>query len=441
MSMPHAEERSLPGEPEQPREAPRLAGLLRHPGFLRVWVAGGLSGTMRWLEILAVGVYTHQVSGSPFVVAAMLFARMVPTMLLGAFAGAIAERMNRRHLLLAGLALMCTTSAVLFALTASGVVQLWHIALGALLSGVFWATEFPVRRTVLGEIAGVERLAPAMGLDSATNNATRALGPLLGGVLLSAIGLQGAFGLGVVLYAVGFLGIATLDFSDDAAVHASRVGVLRSIRDGLAHIRVNRLIAATLIVTVIVNLFGFAYTSMVPVIGEERLRLGAVAIGVLMSCEGCGALLGSLSVAMWARARHFAVVFLFGSALFLLMVLGFSLSPWYALALPLLFASGVGIACFGAMQSTLILTAAPAHMRPRVMGVLVACIGAGPVGVLHVGLLAEWLGAHVAVTVITTEGLLALTAAAIAWPELRRPVVTPTPASPAPSAPHRERSG
>jgi predicted MFS family arabinose efflux permease len=126
-----------------------------------------------------------------------------------------------------------------------------------------------------------------------------------------------------------------------------------------------------------VNLFGFAYTSMIPVIGEQRLQLGPVAIGVLMSVEGLGALLGSLGVAFWGRSRYYTTIFLSGSLLFVFMVFAFSLSSWYVLSLALLFTGGVGIACFGAMQSTLIFSAALPHMRTRVMGVLVACIGAG----------------------------------------------------------------
>ena len=409
-------------EPAEPRG---LASLLSDAAFVRIWMAGGMAGTMRWLEILAVGVYTHQLSGSPVLVAVMLFARMLPTMLLGAFAGAFAERVNRRHLLMVGLAMMCVVSAVLSALLATGRAELWHIAVGALFAGVFWSTEFPVRRTVLGEIAGLDRISAAMGLDSATNNATRMLGPLLGGLLLSTLGLEGAFALGVVLYAASFVSLATLEFHDAATVHAETDSVLHSIREGLAHLRSNRLIAGTLVVTIIVNLFGFAYTSMIPVIGEQRLSLGAVAIGMLMSSEGFGALMGSLGVAFWARSRYFTAIYLFGSSFFLLMILAFSLTPWFALAAAALFASGIGIACFGAMQSTIVFSASLPHMRTRIMGVLVVCIGAGPIGVLQVGLLAEWLGAHVAVTVISLIGLLALGVSARRWPELRRPPVFP----------------
>jgi MFS family permease len=374
-----------------------LRSLLNDAAFLRIWIAGALVGTVRWLEVLAVGVYTYQQTGSPLIVASMLFARMLPTMLLGAFAGAIAERVNRRHLMMAGLVVMCLVSALLVTLALTDRLAIWHMAVGALVSGVFWSGEFPIRRTMLGEIAGLGRLSAGMGLDSATNNFTRMVGPLLGGVLLTTLGLTGAYALGVLLYGIAFMNMASLSFEDRSGVESDSAGVLKSIGEGLAYIRTNRLVAGTLVITVFVNLFGFSYVSMVPVIGEQRLGLGALAIGVLMSAEGCGALVGSLCVAAWARSRYFTAIYMSGSTAF-----------------------------FGSMQSTLIFFAAIPRMRTRVMGVLVACIGAGPIGVLHVGLLAEWLGAHQAVTIIAVEGLIAIAVSAYIWPELRRPPILPS---------------
>ena len=421
-------DRSSPAttDAEAARVAAPLRSLLSDPGFLRIWIVGALVGTIRWLEVLAVGVYTYQATGSPFIVATMLFVRMVPTMLLGAFAGVIADRVNRRHLMMVGLVLMCMVSLSLAALAINDRLAIWHVALGAVLSGIFWSGEFPVRRTMLGEIAGLGRLSAAMGLDSATNNFTRMLGPLLGGTLLTTLGLGGAYALGVLLYAVAFISMLSLSFQENPSTESASVGVLTSISEGFAYIRTNRLIAGTLVITVFVNLFGFSYVSMVPVIGEQQLGLGAVAIGVLMSVEGCGALLGSLCVAAWVRSRYFTAIYMSGSTLYLAMILAFSLSPWYSAAVVFLFAGGLGIAFFGSMQSTLIFFTALPRMRTRVMGVLVACIGAGPIGVLHVGLLAEWLGASRAVTIIAVEGLIAIAVAACIWPELRRAPVLPT---------------
>ncbi len=140
--------------------------------FRRLWIIGALSGTVRWLEMLAIGIYVFNTTGSPLQVALLTFVRMVPMALFGAPVGAIAERINRKLLLAIGLAALTASSATLGVLMIVGAIELWHIALGAFLNGVVWTSEFPVRRNMLGEIAGMDRIGAAMGIDSATNNAT-----------------------------------------------------------------------------------------------------------------------------------------------------------------------------------------------------------------------------------------------------------------------------
>jgi MFS family permease len=141
-----------------------------------------------------------------------------------------------------------------------------------------------------------------------------------------------------------------------------------------------------------------------------------------MATEGLGALLGALLVARFDRPGCYAQIYLGSSLVFLLGVFAFALSRSFALSLALIFLSGVGIAGFAVMQSTIFFLAAPAALRSRVMGLLTVSIGAGPIGMLHVGLLADWLGAPHAVALIAAEGLLALGLVALVWPELRRPL-------------------
>ena len=393
--------------------------LLREPDFLRIWSTGALSMTMRWMEILVIGVYTHEATHSAFTVATMLFARMCPTLLFGAFAGAIAERLNRKWLLVGGLGIAGLVSVILGVLAFTGRVELWHIGLGAFVSGMFWSIEFPSRRTLLGDIARIERVGTAMGLDSATTHASRMVGPAIGGLLLETSGLAGPYFLAALVYVIALLNIATLKFQSSIEA-TSEDGVLRIIIDGLAYIRTNRLVAGTLVVTMLMNFFGFSYGAMVPVIGESKFGLSAFPIGVLVSIEGIGAMLGALVIAFHSHPQFFPRIYLGGSLLFLVMVILFSFSPWYGLCLPLLFAAGVGLAGFGTMQSAITFSATAPEMRRRVMGVLVVCIGAGPLGVLHTGLMAEWLGADVAIRLIAVEGLLALGFCVRTWPEFYR---------------------
>jgi MFS family permease len=402
-------------------DPPAAAPLLADPAFLRVWLTGGIAGVLRWLELLAISIYVLEVTGSPFLVALMTFLRMAPMFLFGIPAGALADRHDRKQLLLFGLLVLAGAAGVLAFLAVQGGIALWHIGLGTFLNGMFWASEFPVRRIMLGEIAGVARLSRAMALESATSNATRMIGPALGGVLIQMIGLYGVFALEAALYLACAVLVLPVSYRA-AGAGGSGASLLAMLREGWRFARGERLIMGALAVTVIVNLWGFAYITMVPVIGELALGLSPVLIGVLMSTEGLGAVIGALLVARYDRPRQYTRIYTGSSAAFLLGVLAFALSTWFPLSLALILFCGIGIAGFAVMQSTITFLAAPAPVRSRIMGLVTVAIGAGPIGMLYVGVLADWLGASAAVVVLALQGLIALGLAAWYWPELRRPV-------------------
>ena len=372
-------------------DAPGTTSLLRDGAFLRVWLTGGVAGVLRWLELLAISLYVLETTGSPFLVALMTFLRMAPMFLFGIPAGALADRYDRKRLLLIGLLVLAAVAALLTLLAVQGRIALWHIAAGTFLNGMFWASEFPVRRIMLGEIAGVARLSRAMALESATSNATRMIGPALGGVLIQTTGLYGVYALGALLYLAGAALVLPVAYRSAGA--AAGASLLAMLRDAWRFAKAERLIVGTLAVTLIVNLWGFAYITMVPVIGERVLGLSPALIGALMSSEGLGAVIGALLVARYDRPRQYTRIYTASSAAFLLGVLAFALSTWFPLSVALMLFCGIGIAGFAVMQTTLVFLAAPAAVRSRVMGLLTVAIGGGPIGMLYVGVLADWLGA------------------------------------------------
>jgi predicted MFS family arabinose efflux permease len=195
--------------------------------------------------------------------------------------------------------------------------------------------------------------------------------------------------------------------------------VLASVIEGLRHVRDNRSLVGTLVVTVIFNMFGFPFTSMIPVIGKETLMLSPAEIGLLASAEGAGAVAGALLIAFCSQARFYRKIYLYGTLFYLLMVMIFAQSTLAFVSAALLLSVGLGSAAFSTMQSTLVFISAPPEVRTRIMGVLSVCIGTGPIGFLHLGLLADWFGAPVAITVIAVEGLIALAIAYFVWPEIR----------------------
>ncbi len=401
-------------------ERPGGAGtLLREPDFLRLWLAGTLSNAMRWLEMLAIGVYTYDLTGSAFLVALMTVARSLPLFALGAFAGAIADSVSRKALLLGGLVAMALVSGGLAVLSVGGVLELWHIGVGSLISGFYWAIEMATRRTMIGEVAGVTRMAEAISLDSATNHMTRMVGPLAGGFIYQTAGLSGAFAIATALHVVSALTVLALRYSQTVRPLAI-ARIPGEILDGMRSARQRPIILGVLAITGAMNFFGFSYTAMMPAVGRDQFEVSATLIGLLVASEAAGGLVGAL-VITWARPPiSFIRLFVAGSMLLLAGVALAALAPWYLLALIFLFVGGLGVAGFGSMQSTIVLTESPIEMRSRLMGLLTVCIGMGPLGVLHVGFISKFMEPSTAVLVIAVEGLVAVGLVLLKWPEMRR---------------------
>jgi predicted MFS family arabinose efflux permease len=276
-----------------------------------------------------------------------------------------------------------------------------------------------LRRIMSAEIAGTPRLGQAMALDSVNNHATRMLGPALGGLLLQTLGLWGVYLLGALLYLLAIVLILRTRYR--AKGSGSEGGaILSALRAGWRYVRARRLIVGVLMVTFVANFWGFAYITMVPVIGEQVLGLSAFPIGVILSVQGFGALVGALAIGRASAPRAYARIYLASTTVFLLGVLGFGLSPWFPLSLLLNLICGVSIGGFSVLQSSILILAARPEVRSRVMGLLAVTIGAGQLGgMLHVGLLADWLGAAAAVQLMALEGLVALAVTVLLWPEMR----------------------
>jgi MFS family permease len=392
--------------------------LLRDRAFRRVWGIGACAGLMRWLDMLAVGIYVFEVTASPLLVAIITLARLMP-MLAGAFIGALAERISLRRMLVASLGAMTVIYSVLAILAFAGWLEIWHVGVGATLVGLYWASEMSVRRTLLGEIAGTERLGSAMGLDWAAVNSTRLIGPLAGGAIYAQVGVGGSYLCGAVLF-----GLATVLAIGLTAGVTARAGsgrnVLADIADGLRFAAARPAVMGILAVTVVMNALAFPYSSMVPVIGKDVLHAAPVAVGLLTSAEGIGALIGSFVLANIVRPAWYGRTFVLGSATCLAAALVFGLSASYAFSLVVLVLLGFGSSAFATMQSTMMLISAPPEQRSRMMGVLSSTIGTGQVGYLHIGVLADHFGAPLAVAISMAEGLVLLALCVKFWPALWR---------------------
>lgn len=403
-----------------PRNSAGTFTLLRNPSFFRLWLCGGLAGAMRWLEVLAIGIWSFEQTGSPLLVALMMVLRQSPMLLFGPFAGGLAERMSRRHLLLAGFLLQAGVAAMLALSAFAGTLALWQVGLGAFLSGIYTALDMPVRRTMVAEVAGPERLSGAMGLDAATIHFTRAIGPTLGGIAYAYLGLGGAYVVTGCCFLVAALAVWPLGAFPGRGEGES---FLRGIGEGWSYMRRQPILIAILLVTVTENFFGFPYASLAPVLGREELRVGPVLVGLLASADGIGGFAGSMCVAAIGPRRWQHRLYVLGALAFFVALGAAALSSWYWLCFAALLIAGLGVAGFGTMQSTLVMLSAPPAYRGRMMGLLTMSIGVAPLGILHAGLLASSFKASTAMGIMAVEGLVTIALVLLCFQGFRRRVL------------------
>jgi len=380
--------------------------------FRRLWAVGLLSSLIRWIDVLSFSVVTYQQTRSAFWVASMMMLRMVPLALFGIAFGAVAARISRRTgLLVCHGVLMATTVALLTAST-WGVLQVWHLAIAAFISGVVWAGDMPMRRGFIGDVVGAPRMSQAMALDAVANNGSRLAGPSVGGLLLASGGMTAVLVVDAVLYV--FVLAALLGLPKPVARQpgdSPRVG-WSMLLDGLRAARESPRLTAILCNTIIFNIFCWPMVSMIPVIAQERLKLGTEATGLLASMDGLGSLLGAVLLTSLAQRLRHGPVYIGGTIVFLMMLPLFALSGHPLLAALFLVGLGAGQGAFAVMQSTLVFLAAPPERRLEAMGLMTTCIGVAPLGFVFVGWLAERFGASGAAIVCCVGGLATL---ALTW--------------------------
>ena len=389
------------------RPASRPAWLIDSADFWRLWFVGLVVFVVRWVETIAVGVFVYQHTGSAFIVAMMTMLRLLPMGLFGAFLGAIAERTERRTTLILVVSSMVITSLVLAILAHLHLLAVWHLAVASFINGIGWATDNPVRRVMIGEAVGATRMGAAMSIDVGANNASRMVGPTIGGLLLAGVGIDGVFTLSVVLYAVAVLAACRVRYRNSFPPTTSE-SVLARIAEGLAFVRGDKRLIGTLTITVVYNVFGWPFTSMVPVIGQDQLHLGPEGIGILASMDGIGAFAGAVLMAMFCRPDFYRHAYVGGVMIYMVMLIAFALVPLPLAAGAALLFTGLGGAGFSIMQATLVYLSAPPEMRSRMLGVLSVCIGIGPVGFVALGWLADAIGAPWATAASGLTGLLVL---------------------------------
>ena len=421
--------------PADAEPADDRGALLSDPRFRRLWASGAIIALLGWVDLLVLALLVYDLTGSVTLTGAGLLVRSAPRMLLGAPSGALIDHVDRRRFWMIVLWGLGATYAALAALVFLIDLRVWHLLLLIAVGAVFWALEFPVRRALIADVAGADRVSAAYGIDWSTDAAASILAPLFGGALLQFTGEEGAYAAIAACFAVAIAIVAGLRGGGRAptTAHVGGLGpVLREVaeetRIGIAFVRRRRLFVAVLLVAFAFNLILNGFNAAFPEIAERDLGVRELLIGVFYAVLGAGSVIGGLAIARWSSWSRAARLYWAGGLAFALGAMAAAFAPAYAAAAALAFAMGLGYACVFVMQTSLLAAYSPEILRGRVMGVLSAVIGTGPLTGLQIGLFAGLLGPRWGVAVLSIEAIVLLVATAAAVPA----IVSKLGAAPAP---------
>jgi MFS family permease len=360
------------------------------------------------MEHLVLSLLIWHVTHSPLPLALVLVFNNLPRPLCSPFTGLLADRLDRRRILIGAQLLNTVTALGVLGLLMLERLQPWQVFLAVALQGVVKSLEDPARRTAILDVVGTARLVNALSLEVLNNTFGKMLGSLLGGVLIETVGFPGAYGCVLAVH-VATLGLMTRLRIPPSQGARPGEPVWRSLGTAVRYVMQSPLLLGLLYVTMVMNALAFPARQFLPAIGSEFLGVGAGLIGLLAAAESVGQLAGAGVIACTRYLQSHGRVFVGGSVIVLLMVMLFVWAPWYALAFALLALGGCGQAGFSTMQSTITMLATPPAMRGRMMGLLSVCIGvATPLGTFEIGILAAAFTVQHAIAVNALVGLLLL---------------------------------
>jgi MFS family permease len=399
---------------------------LANRNYRSYFIGNAVSMTGTWMQIIAQSWLVLQLTGSATALGAVVALQTLPTLLFGPYGGVIADRMDKRRLLIASKAAMGGFALVLGLLTTTGTVQLWHVYALALGLGLATCVENPTRQAFVLEMVGPEHLHNAVSLNSVVMNAARAVGPAVAGIVIAVGGL----GICYLINAASFVVVvAMLVRMDVAALQTSAPAPRRpgQLREGFGYVRANPRLAVPLLMMGLVGCLTYEFQVVLPIVASETFGGDSTTYGFLTAAMGAGAVVGGLFVA--ARGRTGIRSLTLTAAAFGVAMTAVALAPVLAVALAAMVLVGAtSVAFMTSGNSTLQLEAAP-HMRGRVMALFsVAFLGSTPIGGPIAGLVSQQFGGRAG---LALGALACFVAAAMGALLLRRRTATAAPTTPA----------
>ena len=415
---------------------PELRDTLRLPGF-RWLLLQSFGNSIGWqAEAIATGWLVLQITDSPFWLGAIAGIRGLTQLTFSIVGGAIADRTELRRFLARNQRYNCLLFVVVAVLVMTGAVQLWQIMAVQIVAGFLQAMNAPANQVLLFETVGPSRMLNARAVSFLVMSLTRILSALICGAIMQAVGIGPAY----LFVSSGYLlGSLALRGVRPTAARPSSGAAARSLLHGLTYAMRTERVREVLVLSLIVESFGFSHMQLVPVIARDVLDVGASGLGYLAAASGAGQLVATFALASVGNVVRKHVLLLSSTAAYGVAIVLFALSPWFAASLILSVAIGAAGGLYDSTISAVLPMIVRADMRGRMVGLYTATWGSNQVGSFGLGILATLVGTPVAMA--SFAAVVSLTALRLVP---RRALIDPRVAAPdgdQPAAPSAASSG
>lgn len=395
---------------------------LRHRKFALLWAGMLISVAGSQMQLWALFWHIRSLSDQPVAVSGVGVARFLPILLLSLFAGLTADRRNRRRVMLTTQSIMMLTALSLAALTAFGVIQLWHIYLLTALQAAAIAFDTPARQALIPNLLPKQDLPSAFSLNSIAMTTGSIVGPALSGVVIAYAGQQFTYLFNAVSYlAVIAALIAMGEVPQQAAARISSRGIdWAAIRQGIRFILHSPIILSSMLLDFLATFFSSANT-LLPFVAQDILKVGPVEYGWLAGAQSIGGIIAGLALSQRSNLRRQGVILLNAVLVFGAATMVFGISRWFWLTFLALALIGAADAVSTVLRNTIRQLQTPDALRGRMVSINQIFFMGGPqLGEIEAGLVAQAFGVPAA---IITGGLGCILAVGLVnwrWPELRR---------------------
>lgn len=369
---------------------------LRYRDYRLFWL-GQLAAVMgQNMQHVAMYWLVLELTGSPLLVGLTGLSNAVPGIAFSFLGGALADRMDRRRLLLYAQVAQGLVYLGLGIVVAMGWVEVWHAMAFAFFAGFSRAFDEPARQAFVPHLVPPEARAYALALAGTVWQFSRLVGPALAGVLIAGFGVGPTFGVAAMGFVACFIFLALIR-TQQPNLQPSGRGIASELFDGIRFIRHNQLFYTLIGMTFFDSLFGMSYTVLLPVIAKEILGVGPEGYGLLQTASAVGALTGSITATLLADSGRRGLQALAGATLFGLLLIAFGLSPSFLLSMGIILGMGMANQMYMTTVYTVLQLHLPDELRGRVMSVYGLTWRLTPLGGTVSGTIAEFAGVQAAV--------------------------------------------